>query len=198
MSTWLDTETKALLQQVPPDKFAPADTGMYTLVLVRAGPDKVRMAACAERIPGVASRPTPPGGKQLALLAGWPHPGPMVRGLSLSDALLGQFELICSDAISVFLRDEVVSSTPPEELLPLCARFLRSSEFEEVAVDVAAVPHNQAGNTFVNQFLGESEYVWFRVRQDYTYEGRMMRKKARIMAHWAEKIGAKATIAEDH
>jgi hypothetical protein len=35
MCKWLDTETKAMLQQAPPQKYAPPDTGMFTLVLLK-------------------------------------------------------------------------------------------------------------------------------------------------------------------
>ena len=31
---WLDTETKALLQRSPPEKFAPPDAGTFALVLL--------------------------------------------------------------------------------------------------------------------------------------------------------------------
>ena len=37
MTNWLDTETKALLQGVPPEKFAPPDTATFTLVLLTTG-----------------------------------------------------------------------------------------------------------------------------------------------------------------
>ncbi len=42
MSTWLDTETKALLQHVPPEKYAPPATGTFALVLLKKGEDLVR------------------------------------------------------------------------------------------------------------------------------------------------------------
>ncbi len=45
MSTWLDTETKALLQQVPPEKLAPPDTGKFTLVILHK-----KQAASADHV----------------------------------------------------------------------------------------------------------------------------------------------------
>jgi hypothetical protein len=132
MSTWLDTETKALLQRVPPEKCAPPDTCTFTLVLLRRGWDRVRMARYLTRIPGLSK-------ERAATLA--LRPGvPVASSLSLADALLGQFELICCDSSSIFLRDEVVSSAAREYLSQLYSQFQQSREFEKVIVTVSCVP----------------------------------------------------------
>ena len=99
--TWLDTETKALLQHVPPEKLAPPDTGMFTLVILRrkGKANIARVAQVLVRIPRVS----PFRAVILRLVCAQP----IVSGLSLGEARLWQFELICCDAIAVFLPDGV-------------------------------------------------------------------------------------------
>ena len=54
MSEWLDTETKAMLQQTPPQKLALPDTGIFALVLLQKGNNPTRIRRALARIPGVA------------------------------------------------------------------------------------------------------------------------------------------------
>jgi hypothetical protein len=191
MSTWLDTETKALLQQVPPEKYAPPTTGTFALVLLKKGKDFVRLAEAFTRIPPHLAP------AKAADLVTRSCPLPIASGLSLGDALLGQFELVCCDSISVFLKVEVLSSATGAYLARLYSQVQSSSEFEDVIVRVTAIPNTDQGKRIVQQFFGGAEKVSVADGTGYSYAGAMMRKKARIMAHWAGKIGAEVTIAGD-
>lgn len=72
MSTWLDTETKALLQHVPPEKYAPPDTDTFTLVLLEKGNDTTWLLRSLAKVPGVSHKRAailifailPPAGRQ--------------------------------------------------------------------------------------------------------------------------------------
>lgn len=115
----------------------------------------------------------------------------IASGLSLEDALLGQFELACCDSVSAFLRDEVAREADARYLDGVYSSVLHSPEFEEVRVEVVAIPGTDEGSRFVDQFLGPSAS---RVPLS-DGEPRLVlnptRKKARIMAYWAEKVGAR-------
>jgi hypothetical protein len=188
MCEWLDTETKAMLQQAPPEKYAPANTGLFTLVLLTRGNSHDRLIQALTRIPGVTRA-------KAVEVAVCMCPVPIVCSLSLGDAMLGQFELVCCDAISVFLRDEVVCTAERLYLGQLYRQFLHSPEFESVRVTITSVPRTAFGEHFLEQFLGGAEVLPRLVIAGLpACEETMMRKKARIMAHWAEKIGAEVAI----
>jgi hypothetical protein len=106
--------------------------------------------------------------------------------LSHADALLGQFELISSDAISVFLNDEVFNGASRKYLNELYSQLVQSPEFEIVSLNVESIPSTDRGNDFVDQFLG-NDGAW------RTEVLKLPRKKARIMEHWARKIGGHVT-----
>lgn len=188
MNKWLDTETKAMLQQSPPGKYAPADTGVFTLVLLKKGGDFDRLLRALRRIPGLSRA-------KVVETAACMCPEPIASSLSLADAMLGQFELVCCDAVSVFLRNEVVSAAEYPYLGELYRQFQKSPEFETVKVRITSVPDTVMGEHFVDQFLGGVDIIPQLVAAGLrSCEESMMRKKARIMAHWAEKIGAKVVI----
>jgi hypothetical protein len=184
--TWLDTETKAMLQQAPPEKLAPADTGVFSLVLLDKKENGPRIIRALSRIPGVA----PPKAEDLARTA---CPVAVVHGVSLPDAMLGQFELICCDAISVFLKTEIVAAAERVYLDGLYRQFRRSDEFQHVAVTLVSVPEDNLGWRFADQFLGDADRIVRRLNSKM-HRQRMMRKKARIMSHWARKIGVVLSI----
>jgi hypothetical protein len=187
MLEWLDTETKAMLQQAPPEKLAPPDTGMFTLVLLQKGEDASRLVRALARILGISPR-------QPEDLASRNCPQSIVSSLSLGDAMLGQFELVCCDSISVFLKDAIVLAGDRQYLNQLYRQFPESPEFENVAVNVISLPDTVLAQHFVDQFLGEAGEMSTPGGCPHCVS--MMRKKARIMAHWAEKIGAEVTIAD--
>ena len=190
MSKWLDTETKAMLQQSPPGKCAPADIGEFTLVLLKRGRDLDRLLRALRRIPGLSRAKAVETAARMC-------PVPIASGLSLADAMLGQFELVCCDAVSVFLRDDVVVSAEYSYLGELYRQFQKSPEFETVKVKVTSVPNTVTGEHFVDQFLGGADIIPRLVAAGLrSCEENMMRKKARIMAHWAEKVGAKVVIGD--
>jgi hypothetical protein len=191
MSEWLDTETKAMLQQAPPEKLAPPDTGMFSLVLLKMGDDPTRTRRALERIPRVS-------GERAVNIATRQCPAVVIAsGLSLGDAILGQFELVCCDSISVFLRDEVAASNDRSYLSELFQQFRESPEFESIPATITLIPQTAPGRQFVDQFLGGMSHVASCPHRGYFYEGKIMRKKARIMAHWAKKIGAEVVVAND-
>jgi hypothetical protein len=188
MSKWLDTETKAMLQQLPPEKYAPPVTGLFTLVLLKKSGNLDRLLRALRRIPGVSQA-------KAVEVAALMCPAIVASGLSLGDAMLGQFELVCCNSVSVFLRSEVVCSSEHLYLGQLYQQFQKSPEFENVKVMILSVPQTVSGGHFVDQFLGGIDVIpEIVVAGLRSHEETMMRKKARIMVHWAEKIGAKVVI----
>jgi hypothetical protein len=185
MSTWLDTETLALLERDPPDKLAPAEVVGFTLVLLKVyGQDTGRLARALQRIADSTD------GSAIEL-AGCAPPCAVKKGLTHADALLGQFELIAADSISVFLDDEVFECASPDYLRQLYAELMQSTEFEPVALRVESIPSSEQGAAFVQQFLGLDD-AW-RVGPIQA-----PRKKARIMSHWASKIGGRVRWLEEY
>jgi hypothetical protein len=189
MTEWLDTETKALLQANPPDKMAPPDTGTFTLVLLAPGRDVERTAWAVGWICrcGEADAMARAAGQLPAVVA---------AGLSVEDALIGQFELVCCDCVSVFLADEVVEGADPDYLQDLYATLCQSSEFDEVTVEIRAVPDTPEGRKFLAQFLGPRAAAQITSFAGLPTQQRMMRKKARVLLHWADKVGADAALIE--
>lgn len=183
MNTWLDTETKALLQRSPPEKFAPPDTAIFALVLLAFQRESLeRLVAVVERVQKAARDEAR---KVLTL----PLPTPIKRGLSHEDALLGQFELIACDAVSVFLANEIVSYAPKSYLTQLYADVRRSLEFELVSLRIESIPADAKGRDFMDRFIGAAA-------PRLPLELKAMRKKARIMEHWATKIGGQVVVGE--
>jgi hypothetical protein len=103
------------------------------------------------------------------------------RNLSFSDALVVQFELICADAVSVILRDEVVRFAEPDYLSGLYRDLRQADEFAPVKVQLPTVPLDENGKAFLRQFFGQVLGV------DQTHT--VCRKKARIMSYWAAQMG---------
>ncbi len=183
MNTWLDTETRALLQRTPPDKLAPPDTATFALVLLAVQRERLeRLVKAVERVRG-ATRD-----EALNVLA-LPLPTPIKRQLSYEDALLGQFELIACDAVSVFVADEVVSDAPESYLAELYAAVRHSPEFEPVSLRIESLPVNAKGREFLDRFVGTAA-------PQFPLELTAMKKKARIMEHWAAKIGGRVVVGE--
>jgi hypothetical protein len=181
MTAWLDTETRALLHRSPPDKLAPPDTATFALVLLSSsGSDVARLYTAVWRVRRVSEE-----GVWAVLLR--PRPTTLQTGLSLEDSLLGQFELISCDAVSVFLADDVLAGAPAGYLEDLYARLLRSSEFETVPIRIEEIPPTAQGLEFLERFLGQDG-----PRPPSVL--RVMRKKARIMEHWANKIGGRLVV----
>lgn len=183
MHRWLDTETKAILQPAPPDKYAPPDTDTFALVLVERGKDAARMAESFENISGLSK-------ERATTLLTHSCPVPVLCDLSITDAVLGQFELVCSDSISLFVRNEIVLSDG-DYLTRLCSQCRWSSEFEWLNFKVTSIPRTDHGRRFVRQFLGAAAGLSYDANPDFLFEDQVMRKKARVMAHWARKIGAR-------
>jgi hypothetical protein len=113
-------------------------------------------------------------------------PIPVKHGLSYSDAQIGQFELICCDAVSVIIADEVVAGAAADYLTDLYAKLQSIDEFRLVTVRIDLVRDNPSGQEFCKRFLGGQEPT--------AGTKKLMRKKARIMQHWATRIGARVTI----
>ena len=124
--------------------------------------------------------------------------GPLVAGLSFTEALNAQFELVCHNAVSIFLRDEVVSSATKEYLNELYSSVQSSSEFENVTVRISSIPDSDSGRQFIQQFLGDEQRILFNKRgRNYSCEEKLMRKKARIVRHWGTKIGAEVIVIDE-
>ena len=103
--------------------------------------------------------------------------------------MLGQFELICCDAISIFIADEVASGARKGYLADLYGSLLRSQEFAETTLRIESLPAGVRGEAFIDQFLGQSP--------DLPAVLALSRKKARIIYHWASRIGAQVSLSDD-
>ncbi len=184
MTNWLDTETKALLQGVPPEKLAPPGTAAFTLVLLTTGgPIRNAILSAVGRVAKVSV-------DEAKRILSRRLPIPVKQGLSYPDAQIGQFELICCDAVSVLIADEVVAEAPSDYMADLYSKLRKSDEFQLVAVRVDSIPDSPRGQEFCNRFLGGRE-------PEPSAVMKLMRKKARIMQHWAEKIGGRVTILSE-
>ena len=175
---WLDTETAAILAGAPPRKLAPPRAAGFSLVILVQGPDPIHTAEAMRRIPRVAEN-------DLAACARKECPFVAASGLTEADAFMGQFELICADCISVFIQDEVLSDADSRYLADLYTRLRQSPEFEQVRLVVRSLPPGEAAKKFTAQFL--NKYLREQVLDGWML---MSRKKARIMQHWGNKIGA--------
>ncbi|MHB0961529.1 MAG: hypothetical protein ACYC0X_26425 [Pirellulaceae bacterium] len=183
MSEWCDTETKALLQNVPPEKLAPPDTLGFTVVLLTKKATQLQQAAT--RAGWLASAFTTAVTSRC--------PCPLLTGLMLDDAKLAQFELACCDSAAVFVRDEVVAENDRVYLSELYAELSSSEEFQPVGIEVRDVPASEQGKRFLLQFLGADEKSLEVFRLPLHLQ--VMRKKARIMCYWGRKINAHVRVA---
>lgn len=175
---WLDTETKTCLQQAPPERLTAAATEPFFVVvlLCPSGAKHVRRVRAFDRVLQTSRI-------DAEIQTTRPPPFILSRDLTLSDAMLAQFELISCDIVSVFISDTVMSSADPQYLADLYGALIRSDEFAMVTRLVMSVPQDQAGDQFIRQFIGDERPIM-------PYTMLMTRKKARIMGHWATKIGA--------
>ncbi len=188
-SSWLDTETKALLQPTPPEKSTSIGVSGFTLVLLKKGLEPDRIARALQRI-----WRDPRRSAASVLLGSCPV---VVRsGLVVEEALAGQFELICCDCISVFVRDEIAAEGASEYLRQLYSQLRLSPEFEPVFLAIQFVPDSDLGRRFCDQFLSTAAGKSVRFGCDFLMRDRVFRKKARMMAHWATEIGVRLAIEE--
>jgi hypothetical protein len=187
MSAWFDTETKALMAPNPPETLAPPHAAGFSLVMLEAGGDFRRMATALARVRTFTA------GTIRTVLAR-PCPNILCHSISHADALLGQFEMVCCDAVVVFIADGVIRTTRDGYLTELYAWLRESHEFEKLPVEVRAVPDTSEGVQFLLQFLGWLPGEADAPERRLPLKTTMLRKKARIMRHWAEKIGAEMSV----
>jgi hypothetical protein len=179
---WLDTETKAILQKEEEPKFAPPKAGEFGLVLLRKGNDRERLVRAICRINNCAE-------SAAGVLARSPEPVTINPGLTEAEALFGQFELICCDSVAVFVRSEVLLAPGQKEYLDgLFRKVLESPEFKPTRIDVLEVPASEAGEKFVDQFIGSVCPEDRRPIDEFSLWVPL--KKARMMKHWAARVGA--------
>ncbi|MFA5193495.1 MAG: hypothetical protein WC740_22530 [Verrucomicrobiia bacterium] len=182
---WLDTQTKEILQKAHEPKLAPSKTAEFALVLIQRGMDPQRLLRAICRI-NECSEPA------AIELIHQPLPLAINSDLRQEDALWGQFELICCDAIGVFVRSEVLEQSDDNYIHSLFQTVLHSPEFRPVKMRIVAVPPTEAGNRFIDQFLGIAtsglEDLVFPFGIEISF------KKARIMKHWAGRIGAQVQV----
>jgi hypothetical protein len=92
--------------------------------------------------------------------------------------------------MSVIISDEVVAEAPADYLAELYAKLRKIDEFELVTVRMDFVPDSSRGQEFCNRFLNG----W---KPSSPTGMKLMRKKARIMQHWATRIGGRMTIESE-
>ena len=182
---WLDTETQAMLQRQPPQKLAPPTTACFALVLLERGADSKLVVRALTR-----TRDCPESEAESVSRAS--TPAAVATGLTYEGALMGQFELISADCISVFVEEHVVSAAE-NYLDNLYGQLRRSPEFALRRVELKTVPTNESGARFLDQFLGITNEE-FQNRRPLVLD--VAAKKARIMQHWADKIGCEVIISE--
>jgi hypothetical protein len=178
---WLDTETKAILHKEAKPKLSTAKVAEFALVLIRKGVDPSRLVRAISRINEC-------GQSKAIELSQRPAPITINPDLTEAAAIYGQFELICCDAISAVIRSEVVALAYGGYYLNLLKQISRSPEFWPVTIRIDDIPLNESGHKFTDQFLGMrlSEIIKLGFPRQFT----MPAKKARIMKHWATRIGA--------
>lgn len=186
MSEWLDTETRAILQGVPPEKLAPPDTVGFTLVLLSKTNDQERLRQAFAR-----AVCTGPAASDAVLTSSCPQV--VAIRMTAEDAMIGQFEFACCDSAAVFIRDEVVADNDKSYLSGLYLELSSSEEFQPVVIEVYSVPNDDQGRRYVRQFLGVYESLLERAR--LPLHQTVMKKKARVMRHWGMKIGADVRMA---
>jgi hypothetical protein len=183
MSRWLDTQTKAILQNIDPPKSAPSLEADFSLVLLQRGQRPELDARALLRI-------LPEKCEKVPELLDKLCPCVIESSLSYENASLGQFELICADSISVILRDEVVLDGEHDYLKDLFGSLRQSPEFHSVTLTLLRLPMDDRGNDFCDQFLGGTNIL-----PPLTFPA--TRQKARIMEHWARKIGAQIELISE-
>jgi len=108
------------------------------------------------------------------------------HGLTEAEALYGQFELICCDSISAFIRSQVLSGQNDKSYLEtLLQQILASPEFRPTQIEIYDVPETEAGQKFLDQFRGLT------IPSVKKHAVVVPFKKAGIMHHWAARIGAR-------
>ena len=178
---WIDTETKAILQRQNEPPLAPSKVAEFALVLGPKGVDRDRLIRAVRRI-NDCSR------SAAIALVGQPSPVTINLDLTEEEATLGQFELVCCEAISAVIRSEVAGEADREYLAELLEQISHSPEFQSTTIRIDDVPMTETGRKFVDQFLGmDLERL-----KELGFPRRfvMPAKKARIMKHWAERVGA--------
>jgi hypothetical protein len=174
---WLDTQTKELLQKVRDEKLAPSKTAEFALVLLRKGPDHRRLIEAIIEINKCSEA-------DAAVLASHSAPVTINPDLTEVEALWGQFELVCCDAVSIYLRSEVIEQNDHSYLWPLFKKVSESSEFRPATVSITQVPATESGNKFLGQFVGGQA-----MKRVFPITLTIPFKKARIMEHWATRVG---------
>jgi hypothetical protein len=175
---WLDTQTKELLQKVRDEKLAPPKTAEFALVLLRKGPDHQRLVDAVIEINKCSHT-------DATVLANRSTPVTINPDLTEEAALWSQFKLICCDAVSIYLRSEVIEQNDRSYLVPLFKKVSESSEFRPTTVSVTQVPATESGNKFLEQFAGS-----LAMGRVFPMTLTIPFKKARIMEHWATRVGA--------
>ena len=117
MTSLLRTEAQALLQKLPPEKYAPADTGSFTLVLFDLP------AKSHRRIEKVICRICALSEGEVDELLSQGLPINLKHGLCYSDAAIDQFELLACDALAFIMPDRVVQDPEPSYLDDLYKRL---------------------------------------------------------------------------
>jgi hypothetical protein len=181
MSDWLDTQTRVILEGVDSPRVAPSLDADFSLVLLDRGRHLEHVERALSRIF------EPEYYEKIPHLLAKTCPLIIESSISYEEASLGQFELICADSISVILRDDVALDGDYAYLENLYRSLRMSREFEHVTVTILSLPMDRRAQSFSDQFSG-CENLVLPLALPTT------RKKARIMQHWAGKIGARMGI----
>ena len=136
MSSWLIPETKAILSRTPPGVFTPAASDAFTLIaLTHFDPFETRVIRAITRILQTS--------EDDARMMLQERPPFKVRDrLTYAEAINGQFELVCCNAISIFIPDEIFQNASQTYLEALYRTTLQSAEFQTTRVQIGKRPNN--------------------------------------------------------
>ena len=177
-NSWLVPSTKSARDNSPPQKATPATIVSFAVVILSLGAvaNHVWQVGAIQKALGVSRA-------DAALQLNRTPPFVIARELALSNAMTAQFELSCADIVSIFLSDQIVTNGEPGYLAALYRDMMYADEFRVVTVRVCLIPDGNAGRAFSDQFIEPTER---KLPSEFT----AMHKKARIMLHWAKRIGA--------
>jgi hypothetical protein len=158
------------------------ETAEFALILLRKGPDHQRLVDAIIEINKARKA-------NAAALASRATPVTIKSGLTEAEALWAQFELICCDAVSIYVRTEVIEQNDKAYLAGLFKEVSESPEFRPANVTIIQIPATESGEKFLERFVGTSGLI-----RSFPMTLTVPFKKARIMEDWAARIGAEIKL----
>ena len=170
---WIELATQSELEASPPSKLIATTTQTYSLLLLKWGQDHNRVESVVAEIQASL-------GVKLKDL-----PFVVCQRMTLDDAMVGQFALVCCDCVSAFITDDLVDAENKPFFEQLLREVSTSTEFDLVTTKVMYIPDSKAAKRFCWQFFGQAEGV--KAPAEYEFH----RKKVRLMKLAADQCGVR-------